>query len=189
VVTGIMAGAWLGAYFGHRAPFRFQIRIFLRAISAGAIESAGYALVYAGKFTAVAANLILINVWMYWIAALVVSVIHDHAVTTETEWQALRARLALLRQFILRQSTNGASHSPETTIGVRRRNWSQATRAQLGKIINRIMNGVRIIVRVEKFMRELLSGLGFWWGVLLAILALVAPQFGIGLPQLLKFFK
>jgi hypothetical protein len=67
----------------------------LRAISAGAIESAGYALVYAGKFkfsSAVAANFIMLNLMMYWSAAIVVSAIHEYAVKTETEWQAQRAQ-------------------------------------------------------------------------------------------------
>lgn len=87
IATGIMAGAWLGASFGHREPFRLFSRIILRAISAGAIESAGYALVYAGKFKfspAVAANLIMLNLMMYYLSGLVVSTIHDHAAITET---------------------------------------------------------------------------------------------------------
>jgi hypothetical protein len=191
IVTGIAAGARLGASPNYRT-FGFQLRIFLRAISAGAIESAGFALVYAGKFTyssAIAANLVLINIWMYWLAAIIVSIIHDNAVITETEWQAGRARLALLRKFILRQSTNGASRLPQATSGARPRHWSQVTRAQRGHIISSILKGIRIIKRVEKFVRELLRIIGFWATVSFLILALVAPQLGNSVLEVLRLLK
>jgi len=183
MVTGIMAGAWIAASLDPRT-LRLVLRIFLRAISAGAIESAGYALVYAGKFkfsSAVAANFIIVNLMMYWISAIVVSIIHDYAVITETEWQAQRARLALLRNFILGQSTDGALRSPQATIRAKRR-WWQAARTQLSAFI-------RFLIETERVIRGFLRGLLFWWAVLLFVLVLVAPKLGTSLSQLVQFFR
>jgi hypothetical protein len=99
VATGIMAGAWLGASLGAKGIFR----AVLRSISVGAIESAGYALIYAGKFnfsSAVAGNFILLNLLMYLYASLLAAQVRSVAITTEKDWQGSRARLAPLYKLI-----------------------------------------------------------------------------------------
>jgi hypothetical protein len=75
-----------------------------------------------------------------------------------------------------------ALRSPQATIREKGRRWWQQTRAQLRTVF-------RNIIRAEKFMREFLRGLSFWWSVLLLVIALVAPKFGISLSQLVKFFR
>lgn len=167
--TAIIAGAWLGAYLNPRSGFRFVLRMYLRAISAGAIESAGYALVYAGTFkfsSSVAANIILLNMMMYWFGGIAASIVHHHAVITETEWQTGRARLALLRNVIRGQSIYGGLRSPQATIRSRMRRWWQAGLALFGEVI-------RFISQITHFLIGLLA-----W---LAVLSWVAQQRGISL--------
>jgi K+ transporter len=97
VVTGIMAGAWLGAFSGHRAAFRFLIRIFLRAISAGAIESAGYTAVFLTRIAEAIPPLMIQHVSQ--IGALPQTVIALTVNFEEIPRVSLSNRLELVRVF------------------------------------------------------------------------------------------
>jgi hypothetical protein len=91
------AGAWLGASLGPRGHFR----AILRGISVGAIVAAGAALVYGSKVSATAndiSNLIIVNLYLFWLAFMIVGSVQGVALITEKEWQEGRARRASLRQ-------------------------------------------------------------------------------------------
>jgi hypothetical protein len=97
LATAALAGAWLAASLGPRGHFRAM----LRGISVGVIEAAGFALVYGGKIPITAsgiANIIVVTLYLFWMAFMVVASIQGVAVTTEKEWQEGRARRASLRQ-------------------------------------------------------------------------------------------
>jgi hypothetical protein len=97
VATAAIAGVWLAASLGPRGHFR----AILRGISVGAIEAAVFALVYGNKFPVAAntiANIIIVNLYTFWMAFIIVSSIQGVAVITEKEWQEGRARRASLQQ-------------------------------------------------------------------------------------------
>jgi hypothetical protein len=97
VAAAALAGAWLAASLGPRG----LLRAALRGISVGAIEAAGYALVYGSKFRVPAntiANIIFVNLFLFWIGFMIVASIQGVAVTTEKEWQEGRTRGVSLRQ-------------------------------------------------------------------------------------------
>jgi hypothetical protein len=97
LATAALAGAWLGASLGPRGQFR----AILRGISVGAIEAAGAALVYGSKLTVTAnsiSNLIIINLYLFWLAFMIIGSMQGVALLTEKEWQEGRARRASLRQ-------------------------------------------------------------------------------------------
>jgi hypothetical protein len=97
LATAALAGAWLGASLGPRGP----LRAMLRGISVGAIEAAGFALVYGSKLPVTAnkiANIIIINLLPFCVAFIIVASIQGVAVITETEWQEGRVKRASLQQ-------------------------------------------------------------------------------------------
>ena len=99
VATAIVAGAWVGASLGERGMFR----AVLRGITVGAIEAAGFALVYREKFALTEktiVDLIFVNLSIFWYASFLVSTIHEFVVTTEKQWQIGRARRASFHNFI-----------------------------------------------------------------------------------------
>lgn len=99
LATATLAGAWLGASLGPRP--RGHLRAILRGISVGVIEAAGIVLVYGSKFPVTAntiANIVLINLYLFWLAFVIVASLQDIALITEKEWQEGRARRASLRQ-------------------------------------------------------------------------------------------
>jgi hypothetical protein len=97
LATAALAGAWLGASLGPRG----HLRAMLRGIAVGAIQAAGFALVYGSKFVVTAntiANIITVSLYLFWLAFMIIASIQGVAIITEKEWQEGRVKRASLQQ-------------------------------------------------------------------------------------------
>ncbi|MDQ2802799.1 MAG: hypothetical protein M3Y41_08980 [Pseudomonadota bacterium] len=87
VLTGLVAGMWLGACLGMSG----QLRAMLRGVSAGVIEAAGYTALNTTldrqHALTLAFQLIYLNFVFFWIGHLAAASLRDICLISETEWQ------------------------------------------------------------------------------------------------------
>jgi hypothetical protein len=116
IITGVTAGAWLGASLGVAGG----IRVMLRSVLVGIFEAAGYAVLngeidrHQGYLIAV--ELIYGNFIFFWLTHQLVYPVRDIALISEREWQETSPRRAMVHKVI--RITLGAEELKGQSTGI-----------------------------------------------------------------------